>query len=166
MTTAPPEVDATAILDDDGDEVAVNVFGEAPSDEPEADITAFGEASDEDSPYAFAEEDWPEAVKPEPKPKPANPFQAKIDAMLEGATLPTRAVVFTAPEADVKVIRGQIQRAAGERATAQVKVEKVDDTTVKIRFRLVDKIRRSRAAETATETPADEVPATSGDQSD
>lgn len=160
MTTAPPEVDATAILDDDGDEVTVNVFGEAPADEPDVEILVFGEASE--SPYTFDEEDWPEAVKPEPKPKPVNPFQAKIDTMLEAGSLPTRAVVFTAPEADVKVIRGQIQRAAGERATAQVKVEKVDETTVKIRFRLVDKIRRSRAAE----AEADEVPATSGDQSD
>lgn len=152
MTTAPPEVDATAIadeLEDSVEEVVIDVFG-APAEEP----------------YAFAEEDWPEAVKPEPKPKPTNPFQAKIDAMLEGATLPTRAVVFVAPEADLKVIRGQLQRAAGERATVQVKTEKDGETNVKIRFRLVDKIRRSRAAETVTEPSADEVPATSGDQSD
>lgn len=149
MTTAPPEVDATAILDDELEESVVDVFGQT-----------------EDGPYAFAEDDWPEAVKPEPKPKPANPFQAKIDAMLDGATLPTRAVVFTAPEADLKAIRGQLQRAAGERATVQVKTEKDGETNVKIRFRLVDKIRRSRAAETVTEPSADEVPATSGDQSD
>lgn len=155
MTTAPPEVDATAILDDD-DEVTVNVFGEA-GEETEHEILVFGEYG------AFAEEDWPEAVKPEPKPKPANPFQAKIDAMLEPGELPTRAVVFTAPEADLKAIRGQIQRAAGERATAQVKTEKVDDENVKIRFRLVSKIRRSRPA---TETVADEATEPSGDQSD
>ena len=148
MTTAPPEVDATA-LEDELEDTVVDVFSQT-----------------DDGPYAFAEDDWPEAVKPEPKPKPANPFQAKIDAMLDGATLPTRAVVFSAPEADLKAIRGQLQRAAGERATVQVKTEKVDETTVKIRFRLVDKIRRSRAAETVTEPSADEVSAASGDQSD
>lgn len=148
MTTAPPEVDAT-VLEDELEDTVVDVFSQT-----------------DDGPYAFAEDDWPEAVKPEPKPKPANPFQAKIDAMLDGATLPTRAVVFTAPEADLKAIRGQLQRAAGERATVQVKTEKVDETTVKIRFRLVDKIRRSRAAETVTEPSADEVSAASGDQSD
>lgn len=148
MTTAPPEVDATA-LEDELEDTVVDVFSQT-----------------DDGPYAFAEDDWPEAVKPEPKPKPANPFQAKIDAMLDGATLPTRAVVFSAPEADLKAIRGQLQRAAGERATVQVKTEKDGEATVKIRFRLVDKIRRSRAAETVTEPSADEVPATSGDQSD
>ena len=148
MTTAPPEVDAT-VLEDELEDTVVDVFSQT-----------------DDGPYAFAEDDWPEAVKPEPKPKPANPFQAKIDAMLDGATLPTRAVVFSAPEADLKAIRGQLQRAAGERATVQVKTEKVDETTVKIRFRLVDKIRRSRAAETVTEPSADEVSAASGDQSD
>ena len=148
MTTAPPEVDAT-VLEDELEDTVVEVFSQT-----------------DDGPYAFAEDDWPEAVKPEPKPKPANPFQAKIDAMLDGATLPTRAVVFSAPEADLKAIRGQLQRAAGERATVQVKTEKDGEATVKIRFRLVDKIRRSRAAETVTEPSADEVPATSGDQSD
>jgi len=152
-TTAPIEVDATAILDDD--ETTVDVFGDK-ADETTVDVFA------EPSPYAFDEEDWPEAVKPEPKPRPTNPFQAKIDAMLEAGALPTRAVVFVAPEADLKTIRGQIQRAAGERATAQVKTEATDvEGQVKVRFRLVAKIRRARPA-----GEADEAPATSGDQAD
>ena len=143
MTTVPPEVDATDLPDDDEDLSGLDVFAPV--------------LKNPSGPYDFADADWPEPVKPEPRPPHVNPFQAKVDAMIDLGHLPSRAVVFLAPDADVKLIKGQIKRAAGERATAQVKTEPATDGMTTVRFRLAPKIRRSHAVDDA---------ATSGGQVD
>ena len=153
MSEAPPEVDATELDDEPGDDV-VDVFAEPAA--PEADP---------ESPFDFKDEDWPEPEKAAPKPKAVNPFQAKVDAMLEAGVLPTRAVVFTVDETEdiKKSIRRQIQNAAGERATPQVVFTPADEGKLTVRFRLLTKRRITRQAPAAAAVDSD---ATAGDKAD
>lgn len=150
MPETPPEVDATDLpgTDELVDEPAVDVFAAAGAPE---------------SPYALEDDDWPAAKAPA-APRPPNPFQAAIDGLVQG-DLPSVARSFMADAADEAKVKGQLQRAAGDRATVKTKVTPAVDVEgnaiegkIKVKFRLEHKIKR-------TTTPAG-ADATTGGSAD
>jgi len=97
----------------------------------------------------FTETDWPE--KPARKRRIPNPFQEMVDGLYDtnysalAVGISSQAIGWVAPACDEKIIRGQLRRATGERATAQIKVLPTEDPDmVTVKFRLVPKIRRPR----------------------
>lgn len=143
-TTEPRVVDAVTDLPED------DPFAFA--DPPVVDATQDLPSEPEEGPYVFEQEVW---LPPKRESAPVvNPFAAIVERKLEEGLPNELAVVFQAPPEKLTEIRRQLQAAAGDRATAQVRTQSLLDDEgnpredlVKVRFRLIGKQRRSTKGE-------------------
>lgn len=155
ITTEPPVVDAVSDLPDD------DPFPFTAPEPEVVDATVDAPVEPEEGPYVFETEAWL-PPKRQAAPEVVNPFLAIVERKLAEGLPNEIAVVFQASPEKLTEIRRQLQAAAGDRATAQVRTQSlVDDEgvvredMVKVRFRLIGKQRRS----TRTEKPAVSEPA-------
>ncbi len=149
--TAPPEVDATDLPDPtevDPPEVDAT---DLPAEDEDETVDVFAAPGAPESPYTLEEDEWPETAKVS-NPRPPNPFIAAVEALV-AAGLPSPARSFVADAADESKVKGQLQRAAGDRATVKTKVTPATDADgtpiegkIKVKFRLEKKIKRATPA--------------------